>query len=350
MNVSELLELTYWIDEEIVEANIIPKYQALHSVLQNNLQPNQQQPFESQKKALISSLLEVSLNRLTKDQLNFLDNLGIGNGVGEEGVAVIEDILYKNVIDVATSTNKVQEIIQAIDQGIRKSNEIKSGLEDCVEEETYEADDEILMRVVFSGNASMSNVTDFKSWGEIWYEIGRGISMAHDLPPENVKIIGATRGSIVIELAVVASIATTASGIILAALKVADKVLGLRMKAEELRSMKLRNKKLAKEIENEAENEKKSGIEEITTGLVKKIGLDKNNQGDKVTALDKAVKNLVNFVEMGGEVDFVMPEEENEGEEAENQKAQKEKHELRVAFQEIRNLENKLSLIEHKAP
>jgi hypothetical protein len=53
---------------------------------------------------------------------------------------------------------------------------------------------------------------------------------------------------------------------------------------------------------------------------------------------------------MGGEVDFVMPDEEHEGEEAENKEAQKDKHELRVAFQEIRKLESKLALIEHKNP
>jgi hypothetical protein len=107
---------------------------------------------------------------------------------------------------------------------LAKSEQIKTGLTDCVFEEEYEAENEILMRVSFTGNAPMSNVADFKSWGNIWYDIGRGISMAHGLSPEDIKIVGATKGSIIIELAVIASIATTTSGIILAALKVAEKV------------------------------------------------------------------------------------------------------------------------------
>jgi hypothetical protein len=344
MNVSELFDLTYWIEEQIVKTQIVNKYQALQGVLQQNIQPNQQkQPFASQKEALIAALLAVNLDQLTKDQLNFLSNLGIGTAVGKEGIDTIEDILFKNAIDIATAAQKVKEIINRINQGVQKSNQIKTGLENCVEEETYETGDEVLIRIAFTRNASMSNVTDFKSWGNIWYEIGRGIAMAHDLPPENVKIIGATKGSIVLELAVIAGIATTISGIILGALKVAEKVLDIRMKAEEIRSLKLKNNKLAKDLDKEAENEKQIGIGEISAGLVKKLGLKDDNQGDKTIALDKAIKNLVDFLEKGGEIDFVMPDSD-ESKDKDNQSA---RHELRVAFQEIRKLERKL-LIEHK--
>jgi hypothetical protein len=347
MNVSELYNLTLWIDDEIVKPQIVKKYQALHGILQQNLQPNQKQPLAPHKEALLSALANVKLDQLTIDQLKFLNNLGIRNAIGSEGIAVIEDILFKNVIDVATTAQKIQEIIQQLNQGIQKSTQIKGGLVNCIEEEVYELEDEVLMRVAFTGKAAMRNVTDFKNWGNIWYDIGRGIAMAHDLPPENVKIIGATKGSIVIELAVIAAIAITASGIILAALRVAEKVLDIRMKAEEIKGLKLKNDKLAKELEKEAEHEKKIGIEEITTNLVEKLNLNSNNQGDKITALDKAIKNLVDFVEHGGEVDFVVPDAKSDAKEPNEKEKQIEKHELRLAFQEIRSLERKL-LIEHK--
>lgn len=157
--------------------------------------------------------------------------------------------------------------------------------------------------------------------------------------------MGATKGSIIIELAVVASIATTMSGIILAVLKVAEKILDIRKKAEELRGLKLKNDKLSKELEKEAENEKKDGIEQITADIAEKLKINANGDGDKVKALDTAVKNLVNFIEKGGVVDFIVPEEgaSEEGEEDSNA-------ELRVAFQEIRQLEKKIELLEYKNP
>lgn len=166
--------------------------------------------------------------------------------------------------------------------------------------------------------------------------------MAHGLSPEDIKIVGATKGSIIIELAVITSIATTTSGIILAALKVAEKVIDIRKKAEELRGLKLKNDSLAKDLDKEAENEKKDGIEEITDLIAKQLKIKKTSEGDKVKALDTAVKNLVNFIEKGGIVDFIVPEEE-ETEDGEVDK----NAELRVAFQEIRKLEKKIELIEH---
>ncbi len=343
MNVSELFDLTHWVMDKIVATQIPQKYQTLQQILQQNSRPNQkQQPFETQKNDLTETLKNVPLRKLTKDQLLFLHKLGIAQAVGDEGIDVIEDILYKNVIDVATSAQKLDQIHQEIIKGIQKSDQIKAGLKGCVFEEEYETENEVLIRVSFTGHATMSNVTDFKSWGNIWYEIGRGIAMAHDSSPEDVKIVGATKGSIIIELAVIVSIATTTSGIILAALKVAEKVLDIRKKAEEIRNLKLKNTKLASDMEKEAEKEKTAGIEEIATETIKKLKLKKEGEGDKINALDKAVKNLVSFIESGGEVDFIMPDKEVES----DQTASDNYNKLGVTFQEIRQLENKIKLIE----
>jgi hypothetical protein len=251
--------------------------------------------------------------------------------------------LYKNVIDVATSANKLQHILHDLQNGIRKSDQIKAGLEECLFEEEYEIENEVLIRVSFKGHASISNITDFKSWGNIWHEIGRGIAMAHDEAPEDIRVVGATNGSIVIELATIPSIATTTSLIILAALKVAEKVLDIRKKAEEIRNLELQNKKLADEIEKEAEKEKTAGIDRISGTISKKLKLKSEGQGDKKNALDKAVKDLVSFIESGGEVDFVIPEEKAGDEK--NKKDKPDYASLRTTFQEIRHLETKMKLL-----
>ncbi len=345
MNVSELFGLTNWINAEIVNKQIPQKYQSLFSVIQQNIQPNvPKQPFEVQKDDLIQTLKIVPLDQLSRDQLDFLRLLGIAKTVGVEGIEAIEEILYKNIIDIATSAQKIQIILQGVSAGIAKSNQLQAGLTGCVIEEEYLLKDEILMRVSFTGHASMTNVTDFKKWGDVWFDIGRGIAMAHNLSPEDVKVVGATKGSIVIELAVVASIASTASGIILGALKVAEKILDLRKKAEEIRGMKLLNDKLANEIANEADNEKKAGIEVITSQIAIQLNVKADGEGDKVKALNTAVRNLVNFIENGGVVDFVIPEDEAGVADS----AAKKNGELRVAFQEIRQLEKKIALIENK--
>jgi hypothetical protein len=350
MNVSELFELTNWIQIEIVDRQIPQKYQTLQQILQRNAQPNQQkQPFEEQKYDLIETIRNVRLNQLTKDQLEFLRNLNIAQAVGKEGVETIEDILYKNVLDIATAAQKIQEIYQRLTQGIQKANQIKSGLEGCVIEEEYEIEEGVLIRIYFRDKASLANVTDFKKWGGIWHEIGRGIAMAHNATPEDVKIVGATSGSIVLEMATTATIASTASIIMLSILKVVDKVLEIRKKAEEIKNLKLNNKKIASELEREAKNEIERGAKKISTELIKKLGLNQEGEGDKINALEKAVSNLLTFIELGGEVDFIIPEEEaieSEEDVEQIEKSRSDYTKIKDTAERIRQLENKIKALE----
>lgn len=351
MQVTELFDLTHWIDREIVKKQIPGKYQALQTLLQQNSQQNnQQQPFEEQKDLLLEAIGEVPLHQLTSDQLDILGKLEIAQGIGPEGVDDIEDILYKNVLDIATAAQKVNEILTKINQGIAKSDQIKTGLTGIVEIEEH-IRDKAVIRVCFAGDAAMSNLTDFKKWGRIWYEIGRGVAMLHDSSPEDVKIIGVKTGSVVLELTAVYALTKTVSAIILEGLKVADKVLDILHKAEELKGLKLSNKKIARDLEKEAATQKEQGIEQIKNQLVEEFGLQGNGDGDKITALEKSIKDLVNFTEEGGEVDFMLPEEpepsDDEDEAVADGAQQAIRVELHETIRQIKALEEKRRLLEH---
>jgi len=342
MNVSELYDLVHWITDKIETPQILQKYEALHALLQKHAQPNQQKPpFENEKNAVVTALEAVPLDSLSIEQLEFLSEMGIADLVGVEGRKKLEDSLYRNVIDVATSASDVQKIIQSLKNTISKSNQIKAGLAGCVSEEQYESDDEILMRVSFKDGAEMANVVDFKKWGSIWFDIGRGIAMVNDTAPEQIKVVGATRGSIIIELAVVAGIAKTASIIILDALKVVDKVLEIKKKAAEIKSLNLSNDKAEKELEKLAEYEKDEGMKAITTQISNSFNLKPKEDGEKIKVLTNSVNKLVNFIEKGGVVDFVTHEDEATEE-------QVIPTELRLSFEEIRALEHKIKSIEYK--
>lgn len=347
MNVSELYNLTTWIDQHVIKPALVEKYAALEQALLRYVRPNSQgSSFEAEKDELLQAISEAPLLSLTKDQIVFLESLGIADSIGSSGAKYLEDLLYRNVIDVANSAEKVREIVATLEAGIAKSNQIRTGLAECVTSEEYDLDGEILIRVSFKGRAPMGNVTDFKDWGKAWYEIGRGIAMAHDKTPEDIRIVGATRGSIVIELAVLASIAGTTSFIIMEGLKVAERILDLRLKAEQLREMKLKNAKLADEIEKSAEEEKIAAAAKITEEAAKKLKLTKTKNAEQIVALERSVTNLLNFVEKGGEVDFVAPEEDDDsGQDAEA--ANSEIRLLRVRFEEIRRLETRIALLEY---
>lgn len=119
----------------------------------------------------------------------------------------------------------------------------------------------------------------------------------------------------------------------------------IKATAQKLRSLKLQNDKFVNDLETEAENERQIGIEKITGDIVSQLKLDVKHEGDKVKALDTAVKSLVNFIERGGVVDLIAPNDDEEPEEGHVGKYEK----LRVTFEKIRQLEHDMTLLEYDA-
>lgn len=355
MQVEELYDFTSWVIAEIVDRQILQKYQGLHRILQENTQPNRgKQPFEDQKNDLLKSLRAIPLSELSVGQLEILQTIGIASNVGEAGASRLEESLFRNAIDIATAANSVQKSIQDITVGSQWSQQIRELVEKIVNtEEVSEIGDEVLLRVHFSGDAHLANLTEFKDWGKTWWEIGRGIAMANGEAPEDIRVVGASKGSIIISLLTTLAIAQTTSGIIMEALKVAEKVLEIRRKAQEVRTLMIANdiaeaslSDAEKNLNEAAHKQKTVGVDEIVKKFKESLGINADSQGDKVQALDSSIKKLVDFIEKGGEVDFVLPDE---GAESLGDDDKEKRDDLRVVFKEIRQLEKKMRQIEYNS-
>jgi hypothetical protein len=347
VQVKELLQLTHWIDKNIKAPTVAQKYQQLQAVLQHNVNSrnNQpQQPFKEQQDDVINTIKDISTGSLTNEQERMLDTLGIARHLSMHGIDKLENILFRNGLDMATAAAEVATIQQEIENGVAQSDQLKTSLTPLIFEEDDEGDEtnDVVMRIHFQNEVAMDNLSDFKKWGSTWWDIGRGIAMAHDHTPEDIRVVGAQKGSIIIELAVIAAIATTTSSIILSALKVADRVLTIRKKAEEIKSLKLNNKKLEDDLEKEADKEKSQGLKDITQKISVTLNIDGSGDGEKLKVLEKSVKNLIDFVENGGEVDFYT-DDENIPEDS-----QQDIEQLKVNFSEIKKLEQRILTIEHK--
>jgi len=345
MQVQELLKLINWIEVNITENQIIQKYTALQNGMNQNVNArnNQpRQPFDVQKEALITVLPKINFDQLSFEQINLLEKLEIKESIGAKGVEIIEDILYKKSLDIAAAAQEITQITQKITAASTKFTAIKTSLDsvfDSFEDEEV-PDGSVFMRVYFHGESAIKDVSKLKKLGGLWYEIGRGIAMANGKSPEDFKIVGAQKGSVVLELVVIAGIATSMSTILLAGLKVTEKVIDILKKVEELKKLKLGNKNIALELEKEAEKERTDGVKNITEEIVKKLKLKPKEEGDKVTALEKSIKNIIDFTENGGLIDFIQPNDvDDEG-------ANGELKEFRENCVEIRELEDKIKLLE----
>jgi hypothetical protein len=336
MNTSELYQLTTWMKNNNEELTIEHCYEHLIDAIGNYSYNSQ--PFEQQREDLFSTLKSVSLkiSSLSQEQINFLDKLHLVENLGMPAIDKIEDILFRNVIDRETAKQKISDMFKEVKNGIDKLNSIRASLTGLVDGEQYELDNEVLMRIGFMGDVSMNNVEDFKKLGTLWFDIARGISMAQGKAPKDIKIIGATKGSVILELALNAALVSSFLIIIIQGLTVTEKIYTIKkIKAEaKIADMKLDffDEKIAEIME--------SSITTIFDNLCNELKLNGNNQGDKKTALKKSITKLVGFLEQGGDVDFVMKEEL----ESEDNKTKL----LRSKIIEIRKLEEKILLLENK--
>lgn len=349
MQVEELYDLTTWVEAEVVTKKLVQKFQQLHKVLNQNAQANQQkQPFEDQQLALLGALRNVPLDQLSAGQIEILEQLKIARNVGEQGATLVEDVLFKNALDVANAAQQINQCVVELNEGIQWSKQQRDLLEKIIDSDSVlEIDGKVLLRVHFSGDAHVENLTELKEWSKTWWEIGRGISMAHGQAPESIEVIGASKGSIIVSLLTAQAIAVTVSGIILAALKVVEKYYDIKRKAQEVRALEIGNDQAEKVLEEAAAKHKEDGVATIVEQTIAELGLNPNKEGDKVAELSSATKKLVDFIAKGGEVDFVVPDEEEPADEGdEEREIVVERAKLRDIFQEVRKLEKEVKRLE----
>ena len=152
--------------------------------------------------------------------------LDSGYPLGQEAVDHVNDILFRHQLDEATAAAKITESISEIQRGLEKSNQIQLGLKSTIDE-TEVPTDRVLVRVYFAEQASIENVTQLKEWSQIWYDIARGIAMGHKMAPEEVRVAGAGKGSLFIDLVTVTSVVGTISFIAEKALKITERIYAL---------------------------------------------------------------------------------------------------------------------------
>jgi len=94
LNVAELFRFTKWLQEE--GDFLLPKFQALNSVLQHNSNQPQKQPVKEPLDDLISALENTPLDELSNEQIELLNTLKIEHLVGPTGACFPSAFIRQN--------------------------------------------------------------------------------------------------------------------------------------------------------------------------------------------------------------------------------------------------------------
>jgi len=353
MNIDEAYGLNTWVDEEIIEHEVSARLSQLKAAInQQATQPNQPRaPFEEQRTSFIDAALQVGFSSLTLAQITALEKLGIHENVGPQGVEKLEAILA-NTLDIANVNASLGEMIGQLDTGIQLVGTIQSAIEPLIDEEIDEIEpDQAIARVIFDHDASITDIAELKHWSNVLFNIGRGFAMAQGKAPQDFKIVSATKGSLVFEMAALVTLLVPLSTAIRNIMESLVKFRDFQIKGEELRAMRNKYPDDAAQFEKDA-----AEWDERADDVLKKISVTVTEEV-KVTIedfpktaskeLEKAVTELASFYAKGGSVDCVLPEEEDDDKEGEAAEGTRQAiQQLREDFARIRDLREVVQ-IEH---
>lgn len=304
MDVKELFDFSKWYLKYATEA--LRQYENLQKKLQHNAQQPQKQPVRDDLNKLLETLRGMPFQVLTSEQIDLLVQEKVENSLGAVGAKNLERIVKSGRFDPASAAQDVSEIVNSLQASVSRIQQVHdslSAISDLGDEEsTFE---QITIRVHFKDSAAISDVSEWKSWADEWYEIIRGVTMSVGEAPEDVKVLGAHQGSVIMVLGATAAVTGTLllisnhlTKIALNSLQVANGIADFKHK------LRL-NRTVSEGLQKALEQSEKENLTELLAAAKESLPAPIN--GEQESALKRSIEKYKKFTEKGGEVDFIAP-------------------------------------------
>lgn len=330
MEVRELKQFCNWFGT--YGQPVVLQLGTLQKKLKHNATQPQKQPVRDDLNELLKSLRAMPLHILTREQIAVLEREDALKLVGNEGARTIERIVKSARFDSASASQDIFAIQQTLGNLDSKCAELEGRLSsfNLLEEEdsdTYQ----IAVRVHFRDEAGIHDITELKEWSQDWFDIMRGIALCIDEPPENVKVLGAHQGSIILVLGTT----VTATALLLLIsnhlTKIGLNALQLANAVEDFKQKTKLNNTVLQGLQKSIEDQEKDGLKELLSAAT--ASLPTTPDGEKTNALKKSVEKLNKFTKKGGEVDILPPPDPDEDEDEDD-------YEPQLSDAEIEDLRN----------
>ncbi|MCA3285899.1 MAG: hypothetical protein ING09_05050 [Roseomonas sp.] len=307
MDVIEVTGLADWIGQWVLPT--MAPYEQLVVALEQNANNTSKVPLRDLMEELRIWLNAMPVEHLTKQQADLLGKIGIYELLGKPGWRFIEKTVKEGNYDPATTAQDSRRAKQELDKLIVLFERVRASLKDVmIEGEPISQSSEklVIFRVQFAGDASIKDVADFKESAAEWYDIARGITLAVSAKPEDVEIIGASTGSIIVTLRTALAVAMLLALIMKEAAEIVKTGYEIAKLIEEWSPRQILNKDLEEGIKSRQRELHEHGPQEI----LKKIkemppygGMSSENEA----ILKKSIQKFIEFSRRGGDVDMIPP-------------------------------------------
>ncbi|MYM55186.1 hypothetical protein [Thalassovita mangrovi] len=350
MEIAEVFDLARWYQDQGPKTGRL--YQELQTVLQHNASQNQKQPVREPLEKLISALKALPMAELSFQQVAHLDDMGVACFLGVRGAEFVERVVTQSSYDPATSASEIKTATDTVNATVGTFQNLANTLKAAAFKTDNEAEkldsDTAMARIQFRQDASIRNIAEMKKWSGDWNDIARGIGHLVGETPHDMKVVGASKGSIIVcvtgsmmLISAFAFMSKKVSGIVLDVLRVQNAI-------EDLRHKRLWNDTIEKSMKDDLKKREGALVDEIIAGLKERAGDGFVQEHD--AHLTTAVKKYVDFSKKGGEVDYLQPpepefeEDQAMGDHEESQSLLV--TELRDLISEIRSIKSESLLLE----
>ena len=303
MKVDDLKTLSAKLIEQLQNAKLEHVYKQFFQVFSNSLRNNRQQSVTKEKDQLFESLRLFDQLSLTYSESNLFLVLGYGDYVGSSAVNDIKTILYDENFDPQGAIQKIEAKHTAFKQFVEMIRNLQAALKKVPTlKDVALKKGEALLEITFTDKAAVDNIVDFEEWIDSWTKIIRAFSELVGEKPESSRIVFVQKSSpMIVDVATACSLVLMMGKAVDCVLGRVEKYLNIRKQVEEIKKLKLENKKIAKDLAAEADSFSEKSAQEIAEEL--SSGKEPKPNGEVINGLSLSIRKLFVFIDKGGRVD-----------------------------------------------
>jgi hypothetical protein len=305
MLAEEIFALSEWMERYVLGSS--SQFESFCSTLENNARQPSKQPVKPHYDDLVLRLEEMPVEQLSAEQRSLLERRGVFQFLGAHSVPLFSKIKEQDGYDPATAAQEARGAWQKLQTLSNELIQVRGGLFALgVNHDGYELDKtRFTTRIRFAGDASIANMADFKRWANDWHVIAHGIAAAAGERPEDVEVVGASRGSLIIWISTSLVVAGALAVLARNATSITLSVVQALNAIEQLRHTKVMNQQIEEIAKENVRKLRDDGKSEIVDGVVEKLGGHVN--AELKGKLEKAVDKYLEFSQRGGEIDMLAP-------------------------------------------
>jgi hypothetical protein len=299
MNIIEIYNLGLWFKEhgEIAEQF----YRSLSSE-----QIRQLRSFDDDgQNTFFKPLEKIPTEKLSLQQIEILKTLDVYRFVGFEGSKLIKETISLNSNNVGGLSSHFGRHADSLRQAHQKLYSLYKSIDELgLQTDLLGASNKKpTVRVIFKSNSSINNIKDWKDQSKLWHDTIRGITLSIDEAPEEVKVIGASTGSLILILTGTAVFTGLLASIMKDITSVAKNTIAVKIAWEDYKQKAMVTDEMKSQHNTLIENQEKEGKKKVIEGIIEQLPQDIN--GEQKNALENSIDNIFEFTENGGDLDFV---------------------------------------------